>query len=403
MDDINEIPITTPTGGNCKAGPMPCRAAIFAIIGFILLGTFASHAAKAPLPLKIGYFQNEPIVFKDHNGSPQGLYVDIINEIARLENWDPVFVFGDWNQCIRRLDTGKIDLMTSIARNREREKRYAYSRVNLLTMWGQVYARTNSDIEDILDLRGRSVAVLRDGINGINFKKMVHAFGIDCRLVPANTYEDVARFVADGRVAACVLNNVQGRMLQEKFDIIDTPIMSNPFKLLFAAPKESPAASFLGRIDDHLKRWKADKKSIYYQKVNQWYGYRATEIGKLPQWAVYVMFFGFFAIVISVLWVRTLSSHIKKRQKTEREKERLIVKLQNALTEIKTLQGIVPICAKCKNIRDDRGYWNLLETYIEQHSDASFSHGLCPDCTEKMYGNQEWYQKMKQKRQGKSD
>jgi len=70
-------------------------------------------------------------------------------------------------------------------------------------------------------------------------------------------------------------------------------------------------------------------------------------------------------------------------------------KLQKALDEIKTLKGIVPICAHCKKIRDDKGYWNLLESYIEKHSEAEFSHGMCPDCLEELYGEEAWYIKMK--------
>lgn len=81
----------------------------------------------------------------------------------------------------------------------------------------------------------------------------------------------------------------------------------------------------------------------------------------------------------------------------EKEKEKLISQLESAIDEIKTLEGIVPICSSCKKIRDDKGYWNNLESYIEHHSEASFSHGMCPDCSYKFYGNEEWYTKMKKK------
>jgi transcriptional regulator with PAS, ATPase and Fis domain len=64
----------------------------------------------------------------------------------------------------------------------------------------------------------------------------------------------------------------------------------------------------------------------------------------------------------------------------EEEKERLNVELKDALNQIKTLSGLIPICAACKKIRDDKGYWNQLENYLEEHSDAVFSHGLCPEC-----------------------
>ncbi|MCG8616242.1 MAG: PAS domain S-box protein [Desulfobacterales bacterium] len=93
-----------------------------------------------------------------------------------------------------------------------------------------------------------------------------------------------------------------------------------------------------------------------------------------------------------------ISTNIQERKNAEREKERLIVSLQNALTEIKILQGIIPICANCMKIRDDHGYWNQLESYIEQHSGAAFSHSMCPPCAEKLYGDEPWFQRMQEKR-----
>lgn len=68
-------------------------------------------------------------------------------------------------------------------------------------------------------------------------------------------------------------------------------------------------------------------------------------------------------------------------------------KLQQSIEELKTLRGIIPICSSCKKIRDDKGSWSQLETYIELHSDAKFSHGLCEACSDHMYGGQRWYKK----------
>ncbi|WP_022666965.1 GAF domain-containing protein [Desulfospira joergensenii] len=65
--------------------------------------------------------------------------------------------------------------------------------------------------------------------------------------------------------------------------------------------------------------------------------------------------------------------------------------LSDYISEIKILRGLVPICSKCKKIRDDKGHWNLMETYIEKHSEASFSHGICPECSDMLYGKKEWY------------
>jgi CHASE3 domain sensor protein len=76
---------------------------------------------------------------------------------------------------------------------------------------------------------------------------------------------------------------------------------------------------------------------------------------------------------------------IKRRKRAEIEKERLILQLQETLVKVKTLSGLLPICASCKKIRDDRGYWNQIEVYIREHSQADFSHSMCPECMKKWY------------------
>ena len=67
------------------------------------------------------------------------------------------------------------------------------------------------------------------------------------------------------------------------------------------------------------------------------------------------------------------------------ELRRLNAELQDALAKVRTLSGLLPICSSCKKIRDDEGYWNQLEAYIQEHSNAVFSHGLCPGCAKKLY------------------
>lgn len=67
------------------------------------------------------------------------------------------------------------------------------------------------------------------------------------------------------------------------------------------------------------------------------------------------------------------------------ERESLIEELKEALAKVKTLSGLIPICASCKKVRDDQGYWQQVETYVREHSDAEFTHGICPDCARKLY------------------
>jgi PAS domain S-box-containing protein len=75
---------------------------------------------------------------------------------------------------------------------------------------------------------------------------------------------------------------------------------------------------------------------------------------------------------------------ITEQKRLEEQREQLIEELRNALTDIKTLRGLLPICAWCKKIRDDRGYWTQIEQYIRAHSEAEFTHGICPECRQKL-------------------
>jgi methyl-accepting chemotaxis protein len=85
---------------------------------------------------------------------------------------------------------------------------------------------------------------------------------------------------------------------------------------------------------------------------------------------------------------RVFNEMVENRMRVKMERERLIEELQKALSEVKTLRGFLPICSSCKKIRSDQGSWQQIESYIRDHSDAEFSHGICPDCAKALYPDQ---------------
>lgn len=86
------------------------------------------------------------------------------------------------------------------------------------------------------------------------------------------------------------------------------------------------------------------------------------------------------------------SRNSDKRIEAENEREKLIEELKKALSEVKKLSGLLPICMHCRKIRDDRGYWKQIETYLQEHSDVAFSHGICRDCAKKYYPDIQLYE-----------
>ncbi len=89
-----------------------------------------------------------------------------------------------------------------------------------------------------------------------------------------------------------------------------------------------------------------------------------------------------------------VTTHLTNRQ-LQKKLEEQNAELEEALANVKMLTGLLPICGRCKKIRDDKGYWNRIEEYLEIHSDLLFSHGICPDCMDALYGEQEWYKNRK--------
>ena len=94
-------------------------------------------------------------------------------------------------------------------------------------------------------------------------------------------------------------------------------------------------------------------------------------------------------IILSLLFIQ--NKEMIRRKKAEEKRIETIVELKKALSEVKTLSGLIPICSHCKKIRDDKGYWTQIESYIHEHSEADFSHGICQECAEKYYPDADLY------------
>jgi len=89
-----------------------------------------------------------------------------------------------------------------------------------------------------------------------------------------------------------------------------------------------------------------------------------------------------FLMLTGIVLISPLFKTIRQAEENQRK---LVDELREALAKVKTLSGMLPICASCKKIRDDKGYWNQIEEYTTDNSEAEFSHGICPECAEKLY------------------
>lgn len=150
---------------------------------------------------------------------------------------------------------------------------------------------------------------------------------------------------------------------------------------LFGAPKEKLIGFSYRSIRDKLMR-AAIEKALSGQRSRFEGEYLTVTGNMLTQMSA--NFSPAFHPDGSVSGVIGIFEDITERKLVEKDRERLIRELQDALSNVKKLSGILPICASCKKVRDDKGYWTQVEAYIRDHSDMDFSHGICPECSEKL-------------------
>lgn len=133
------------------------------------------------------------------------------------------------------------------------------------------------------------------------------------------------------------------------------------------------------------------------------YGYLLSGTLNTVIGLIMIVGFSYFNRLITdealIITQKELDKNVELNLKLVQKVEQATVDLEDTVEQVKVLNGLLPICASCKKIRDDKGYWNQIETYIQKHSKAEFSHSICPTCLDKLYGDEDWYIKMNQKQE----
>lgn len=247
-------------------------ALMIILLAFFINCSLAAYADQTESPrektVRVGAYINPPKMYTNADNEIVGLFPDILNEIAEKENWDIVYIWGSWDQCLERLEDGSVDIMPDVAFSEERAERYSFSDETVLINWGVVYSRSDNPITTILDLDKKNVAVMARSIHtkGKNsIQSLAEKFDIDCRFIEVEDYQQVLEKIETRQADAGVVNRLFGSLHQEKYGVIDSPVVFNPRHLKFAFPKKGKLTSELKKkIDRHLRAFKKDSFSDYY-------------------------------------------------------------------------------------------------------------------------------------------
>ena len=217
----------------------------------------------------VGVYENKPKIFTDETGAASGIFVDILNEIARKEKWQLTYVPCEWLECLEALKNGRIDLMPDVAFSQERYKQFNFHKEEVISSWSLVYAKSRKQINAIYDLNNRRIAILKGSIQEKIFEQMVNGFKFQVTLVKADSYEEAFLLVARGAADAVVSNHFYGDYFHHQYGLEKTSIVFNPVSLYFATASGANY-DLLKVIDKNLRVMKSQPSSVYYKTLWRW-------------------------------------------------------------------------------------------------------------------------------------
>jgi len=319
----------------------------FSICYLIFIAMLIPINSIAATKIKVGVYQNRPLLFTNADGRVKGIFADILNYVAKNEGWTIEYVNGPWIQCYEDLRSGELDILGAIAFSDQRNQIFDFTYENVLSNWGQIYINRQSGIKSILDLEGKKIAVLQNDLYYKGLKELVKQFGIECRFIEAFEYDTVLGLVEVGKCDAGLVNYLYGHQYERKYDINKTSIILSPQKIGFAAPKDKHK-EIINTLDLHLRNLKDDKNSIYYQSLNRWMGVDAVHTD--PIWLI-----GISAGAICLILIVLVLNMILRKQVRKRTQE-LNAKNQSLIFEIERRETVEEALKK-----NEREYRSVFE------------------------------------------
>jgi len=255
---------------------------IFLRVWMLWLLSFSSAwATQGEIPVRVGVFDNPPIVSAEPGKPPEGIAIDMIRWVAKREGWKLTYVPDSFDNLLARLDRGDIDLLAVIAYSDERAQRFQFSKQSLISNWGMVLRHAGAHIDSLPDLKGKRVALMRSGTHTQALIELSKRFDAAFTPVYVDNFPQVLQAIVDGRADAGAVNRVFAAVHANQTELVATGIVFNPIFVHFAAPKHANPV-LLQAIDRDLAALKADPQSAYYESLRRWL--EASPTARYPQW-----------------------------------------------------------------------------------------------------------------------
>lgn len=333
------------------------------------------------------------------DGVPQGFAIDVLEEIARIARVKVEYVIkDDWQSVFESVRSGEADLIPNQGITERRREWFAFTSP-VETFPVSIFTRASrDDLSSLSSLDKKTVAVVK-----LNIGEVLVAQRPSVRAKSYDHIQDAIFALLSGSADALIFPEPVLRKLardagiDDKIKTVGRPLTEVRRAISVARGNQA----LLARLDAAVDQFVGSE--AYRDIYVTWYG-RPSPFWTIRKVAgtMAALLVGMFLIMgvwryVSVLRLnRMLTESIERRdvaeQRLQEAYDTLEQKvsertrdLQAALSEVRTLSGLLPICSHCKRIRDDKGYWNQIEAYIQKHSEAEFSHSICKECAKKLY------------------
>ena len=238
---------------------------------FLLLACalFPLLAIAGPREIRVGLYDNPPKIFREADGRPAGILVDLLAPIAADAGWQLSYVPCTWKDCLAALRDGRIDLLPDVAYSELRAAEFDLHPTPALTSWSQIYRHPDRLIRNYLDLRNQRIAVLHDSVQAVFLRDLLANFRIPAQLVETDSVEQAFVAVQSGRADVAVASHYFGDRNAWRYRLEETPVLFQPARLHFAVAK-GRNADLLQTIERRLAAWQAKPDSDYYRILRDW-------------------------------------------------------------------------------------------------------------------------------------
>lgn len=287
---------------------------ILILLGVGFFCTQSSAQETKPLTeIRVGIYQNPPKIWINEMGIPEGIFVDLLTEMARNENWKLTYVPANWNQCLINLETGIIDLLPDVAFTAGRSNQIDFNKQAVIESWSQGYVKKGVDIKRLPDIAHKRVAVVEGSIQQKTFNQLMKGFDIPYSEVSAHSFQQAFSMVHNDSADIALTNYSFGETYRQAFQLEKTNLIFNPASLHFGV-KKGTNQHLINTIDSYLSNWKNTPNSLYYQTLNNYLKNALFDPPRVNYQLITLLFIGIGLIALTII----LMSRKQVRSRTKK-------------------------------------------------------------------------------------